>query len=232
VADKAGFYLLLDKKDKMKESDFYKELKSLTKEVDLLKRLFSLNTNELLYELDKLGYDVARLKELFSLLDKNYVKFDLSIVRGLAYYTDIVFEAFDRKGELRALIGGGEYNDLISAFGGKETPAVGFAKGDAVLLELLNKKGLLPKFENDTVFIATIGSVSKDSFKLREKLVKKGYKVDLNITERSLGNQLSYAQRKGYPKVYIIGEKELKKGVITVKDMVKGSEKKIFKTKI
>lgn len=230
VADKAAFYLLLDKKDKMKESEFYKELKGLTKEVDLLKRLFSLNTSELLYELDKLGYEVKRLKELFKSLDKSFVKFDLSIVRGLAYYTDIVFEAFDKEmGYKRSVFAGGEYNNLISDFGGEKTPAVGFGSSAASLIELLKEKKKLPKFEEDTVFIASIGNVQKDVFKLREKLIKKGLKVDIDLGGKSISKQLSYAESRGYPTVYILGEKDLSKGVITVKNMNKGTEKKVKK---
>jgi len=152
---------------------------------------------------------------------------DLSIVRGLAYYTDIVFEAFDTKNELRSILGGGEYNNLIKDFGGEETPAVGLGMGDAVLLELLKSQKKLPIFENTTVFIATIGSVLKDAVKLREQLISKGCNVNMNLTDKNLSKQLSYAQSKGIEKVYILGEKDLKKGIITVKDMKKGTEKKI-----
>ncbi|PJA22133.1 hypothetical protein COX58_02710, partial [archaeon CG_4_10_14_0_2_um_filter_Archaea_38_6] len=227
VSDKARFYLLLDKKGKMEEKEFEKELKTLSKEYKILKELFTLNTNELLKKFMELGLDTDRLTGLFRLIDKKYAVMDLSIVRGLAYYTDIVFEAFDTKNELRSILGGGEYNNLIKDFGGEETPAVGLGMGDAVLLELLKSQKKLPIFENTTVFIATIGSVLKDAVKLREQLISKGCNVNMNLTDKNLSKQLSYAQNKGYPKVYILGEKDLKKGIITVKDMKKGTEKKI-----
>jgi len=227
VSDKARFYLLLDKKGKMEEKEFEKELKTLSKEYKILKELFTLNTNELLKKFMELGLDTDRLTGLFRLIDKKYAVLDLSIVRGLAYYTDIVFEAFDTKNELRSILGGGEYNNLIKDFGGEETPAVGLGMGDAVLLELLKSQKKLPIFENTTVFIATIGSVLKDAVKLREQLISKGCNVNMNLTDKNLSKQLSYAQNKGYPKVYILGEKDLKKGIITVKDMKKGTEKKI-----
>lgn len=72
-----------------------------------------------------------------------YVQFDLSIVRGLAYYTGIVFELFDRKREFRAICGGGRYDDLLASLGGVDLPALGFGMGDVVLTELLRARGLL-----------------------------------------------------------------------------------------
>ena len=71
------------------------------------------------------------------------MRFDLSIVRGLAYYTGIVFELFDRKGEFRAICGGGRYDNLLSALGGVDLPALGFGMGDVVLGELLRARGLM-----------------------------------------------------------------------------------------
>jgi histidyl-tRNA synthetase len=73
----------------------------------------------------------------------DWVQLDLSIVRGLAYYTGIVFELFDAKGELRAICGGGRYDTLLKALGGTDLPALGFGMGDVVLGELLEARGLL-----------------------------------------------------------------------------------------
>ncbi len=75
----------------------------------------------------------------------DWVQLDLSIVRGLAYYTGIVFELFDAKGELRAICGGGRYDTLLKALGGVDLPALGFGMGDVVLGELLEARGLFPK---------------------------------------------------------------------------------------
>ena len=69
---------------------------------------------------------------------------DLSIVRGLAYYTGIVFELFDATGEFRAICGGGRYDNLLAALGGVDLPALGFGMGDVVLGELLRARGLMP----------------------------------------------------------------------------------------
>ena len=74
---------------------------------------------------------------------REWVRFDLSIVRGLAYYTGIVFELFDARGEFRAICGGGRYDNLLEALGGVDLPALGFGMGDVVLAELLRARGLL-----------------------------------------------------------------------------------------
>merc|ERR1719498_630110 len=94
---------------------------------------------------------MREMNELFALAEAygfgDWILFDASVVRGLAYYTGIVFEGFDRKGVLRAICGGGRYDRLLSLYGSpKEIPCVGFGFGDCVILELLKEKGLLPGF--------------------------------------------------------------------------------------
>jgi histidyl-tRNA synthetase len=92
--------------------------------------------------------EIERMGAYFGYLDAmglgGFVRFDLSVVRGLAYYTGIVFELFDRKGELRAICGGGRYDNLLANLGGADLPALGFGMGDVVLRELLSDRGLLP----------------------------------------------------------------------------------------
>ena len=91
---------------------------------------------------------LADLRRYFDCLDGlgvlDWVTIDLKIVRGLAYYTGIVFELFDAKGELRAICGGGRYDTLLQSLGGVDLPALGFGMGDVVLAELLRDRGLLP----------------------------------------------------------------------------------------
>lgn len=91
----------------------------------------------------------ADLRRLFELADaygySDWLVFDASVVRGLAYYTGVVFEGFDRSGELRAICGGGRYDKLLGTFGGEDQPCAGFGFGDAVIVELLKDKGLLPQ---------------------------------------------------------------------------------------
>ena len=99
---------------------------------------------------EKLAGRLADWRKLLGALDAmglaRFVEVDLGVVRGLAYYTGFVFEAFDRKGELRALAGGGRYDDLVQKLGGPALPAVGFAIGDMTFALLLEQRGLMPTF--------------------------------------------------------------------------------------
>ena len=89
----------------------------------------------------------------------DFVELDLRIVRGLAYYTGIVFELFDREGDLRAICGGGRYDRLLELVGGDPQPAVGFGMGDVVLGELLKEMNLVPEYERalDYFLVAVTG---------------------------------------------------------------------------
>jgi len=101
---------------------------------------------------------VDELKRLFELADAygfgDWLQFDASVVRGLAYYTGVVFEGFDRAGELRAICGGGRYDRLLTLYGAvTEVPACGFGFGDCVIVELLKEKGLLPDLPKTVDFV-------------------------------------------------------------------------------
>ena len=91
---------------------------------------------------------LQEIKQIFALAESygyaDWLQFNASVVRGLAYYTGAVFEGFDRSGTLRAICGGGRYDKLLETFGGEAMPAVGFGFGDAVIVELLKMKNLLP----------------------------------------------------------------------------------------
>ncbi|MFA5303996.1 MAG: histidine--tRNA ligase [Candidatus Nanoarchaeia archaeon] len=227
VNDPLAFYVLLDKKSKMDEKEFFKEIKALVTDYKKLKELLSLKGSELFSELTHIGVNLDRIKKVFEFLGYDYLELDLSIIRGLDYYTDIVFEAFDTKKEFRAILGGGEYNNLIKDLGGEALPAVGFGMGDTVLLEILKSKKLIPKLTTDSVFLATVGDCYKDALKIKNKLIKKGISVDLNLSNKNLSKQFQYAESKGISTVYILGEQDLKNGIITKKDLKTGKEEKL-----
>jgi len=123
---------------------------------------------------------------------------DYHVIRGLAYYTGTVFEAFDRKGEFRAIAGGGRYDNLVKLIsGGKANlPALGFGMGDVVLLELLKARGLLPKFDaNVDVFILIEDeSLRPLSLKLVQDLRMAGYAVEYSLTIAKSDKQFKRAQ--------------------------------------
>jgi len=143
--------------------------------------------------------------ELQSILDnltarglREFVKIDYQIIRGLAYYTGVVFEAADRKGEFRAIAGGGRYNNLVKLISGGrvDLPALGFGMGDVVLLELLKERGLLPKFDSpmDVFVLIEDEALRPISLKLVHDLRAAGYAVEYPLTPAKPDKQFKRAQ--------------------------------------
>ena len=129
---------------------------------------------------------------------RDFVKIDYRVIRGLAYYTGVVFEAFDRKGEFRAIAGGGRYNNLVKLIsGGKvDLPALGFGMGDVVLLELLKERNLLPKFDATTdVFVLIEDEALRlQSLRLVHQLRGAGFAVEYALTPTKPDKQFKRAQ--------------------------------------
>lgn len=130
-----------------------------------------------------------------------FVKIDYGIIRGLAYYTGPVFEAFDLKGEFRAIAGGGRYDHLLKLIsGGKvDLPALGFGMGDVVLTELLKSRGLLPEFESglDVYFLVEDEALRPQSLKLIQDLRQSAFNVDYPLTPMKGNKQFKRAQELG-----------------------------------
>jgi histidyl-tRNA synthetase len=167
----------------------------------------------------------------------DYYRFDLGIVRGLAYYTGIVFEIYDKTSELRAICGGGRYDNLLRDFGGPSISATGMGMGDCVLEILLREKGLLdvkvPKKELDffIAFVPTIvafeagtgATPSEVAAQLATKLRKKDKRVDASYKTTGLGKQLKEASDRNAKNCIIIGE-EFENNQLVVKDMATGKQ--------
>jgi histidyl-tRNA synthetase len=123
---------------------------------------------------------------------------DYQVIRGLAYYTGAVFEAFDQKGEFRAIAGGGRYDNLVKLISGGKVnlPALGFGLGDVVLLELLKARGLLPKFDAglDAFVLIEDENLRPQSLKLVQDLRSAGYVVEYSLTPSKPDKQFKRAQ--------------------------------------
>ncbi len=143
--------------------------------------------------------------ELQSILDnlaarelRAFVKVDYRVIRGLAYYTGVVFEAFDLKGDFRAIAGGGRYDNLIKLISGSKVdlPALGFGMGDVVLLELLKERGLLPKFDTpmDVFVLIEDEKLRSVSLKLIQNLRVSGFAVEYPLTPTKPDKQFKRAQ--------------------------------------
>jgi histidyl-tRNA synthetase len=162
----------------------------------------------------------------------NFVQVDLGVVRGLAYYTGFVFEAFDRKGDLRALAGGGRYDNLIEKLGYNKMPAVGFAMGDMTISLLLEQRKLMPTFGPAADIYLVIGSAAEravafgDLFPLRAA----GYRVEYSLKELSFGKQFKAAAESGAKLAIIYGGDELARGVVKVRDLIDRSEHEVIQS--
>ncbi len=173
---------------------------------------------------------VERMQALADALDSYGVaemcRLDLSVYRGLAYYTGLVFEAFDSEGELRALFGGGRYDDLVGLFGNREVPAVGFAFGYSPTVELLKREQLWPLSEVETdVYVLTASETVRDeALEYASQLRSEGLTVQTDLTGRGFGDQLSYADSIDAERVLIVGERDLEDGKVTLKHMDSGRE--------
>ncbi|MDQ8198557.1 histidine--tRNA ligase [Pelagicoccus enzymogenes] len=158
-----------------------------------------------------------------------FVKIDLSIVRGLAYYTGFVFEAFDKKGEFRALAGGGRYDALVKKMGGPDMPAVGFGMGDVVLGELLKARGKMPEFVDTIDFFAVTGGDAEKLAALSDValLRQAGYSVEYQLKSQAFGKQLKAAASSGARFSLIYGSEELEKGVVKLRNLADRSEQDV-----
>jgi histidyl-tRNA synthetase len=176
---------------------------------------------------------ITRLREYMNFLDAlgvgEWVDFDLSVVRGLAYYTGIVFELFDAKGEFRAICGGGRYDDLLSTIGGIDLPALGFGMGDVVLTELLRARNLLPTPTLGTEYwvAAEDDSMLPDVMKVAGKLREKSHSVEYALKSQALARQLKAASSAGVENVVLLRRDDFARGNVTVKKLADGSEQNI-----
>jgi histidyl-tRNA synthetase len=172
----------------------------------------------------------AQLAELFDWLDAygvaDRVEFDTSIVRGLAYYTGTVFEAFDTRRSLRAICGGGRYDRLLETLGGPALPAVGFGFGDVVILELLQDLGVFPELPRDLeAVVFAFGDAERPAaIQLAAELRAAGQQVEMVLSNAKLKRVLADANRSGARRVYLVGPEEVAQGAALVRDLASGEQ--------
>ena len=186
-----------------------------------------------------LARDVARpLQECLQGLDAmglaSFVDVDFRIVRGLAYYTGVVFELFDAKRALRAICGGGRYDDLLKQVGGVDLPCVGFGMGDVVLGELLGERDGPPRSDPSvTVFVATVGEEDRAAaLGLAHALRDRGIGVEFALKRQALGKQLELAVARGARAAVVIGPDERAAGEAVVRLLGTGTEQRVKLTQL
>lgn len=172
---------------------------------------------------------LADFGRYFALLDahgvRDYVELDLTIVRGLAYYTGIVFELFDAQGEFRAICGGGRYDNLLQALGGVDMPALGFGMGDVVLGELLKARGKMPLGGVGVDFWVAPADADRrlDAVRAATALRAAGARVECPLRDQALGKQFKAANSIGAREVVIVGD-AFSTGQVEVKNLGDGSQ--------
>jgi histidyl-tRNA synthetase len=164
-----------------------------------------------------------------------YVEFDPNIVRGLDYYTGVVFEAQDIKGKFRAILGGGRYDNLVEIVGGPKIGGVGFAAGDVVVEEVLREYKKIPLLSpTPTKVLVTLFDEAffRDSLLIAKKLRDAGVTTEMYLELTKLDKQLKYANQKNIPFVAIIGPDEIKNNTVTLKDMQTGEQESLSLEKL
>jgi histidyl-tRNA synthetase len=149
----------------------------------------------------------------------DWVDVDLSIVRGLAYYTGIVFELFDAKGELRAICGGGRYDQLLGSMGGADLPALGFGMGDVVLTELLRGRGLNVTVSSPDFWVAGEESAEADVVRTATALRRAGASVEYALRKQQVGKQKKAAQSAGAAYFVTLEQGFTQTGAIRVEEL-------------
>ncbi len=230
-----SIYAVLDKKGKLPPETFEEILGEQIPDGNAVKRILDFMSVDSMPQLEEYVEDESSayfdIKCVLDNLDMmgvgDFCVYDPSIVRGLAYYTGIVFEVHDTAGELRAICGGGRYDNLLRDFGGPPISATGMGMGDRILEILLEEKGQLdkqvPKKALD-YFVTCIGVFGKEAWQIVEKLRSMGYSANFSYKMGGLSRQLKEASAQKAKKCIIIGYEELEENKITVKDMATGEQ--------
>lgn len=174
---------------------------------------------------------VGELQNLLAQLEAAGIgnaRFDITLMRGFDYYTDIVFEVFDTHPENnRAMMGGGRYDGLVALFGVEPVPTVGFGLGDATLANFLELHHLLPELKPETdLYAVLVGDVIDKVQDVIGELREMGLNVAVDLSGRKIGDQFKIAEKKAIHYVIIIGEQELADEQFTLKNLHTGSEEK------
>tara|TARA_B000000557_G_scaffold46548_1_gene35194 strand:- start:464 stop:1720 length:1257 start_codon:yes stop_codon:yes gene_type:complete len=226
--------VIVDKMDKLPEDVIQAQLSDLGLSSDSISTILSVlgitDLDSLSSALNSDSEALIELQSLFSLCESygisDWVSFDASVVRGLAYYTGPVFEAHDRAGNLRAICGGGRYDKLIGTLGGNDLPATGFGFGDMVVMELLADKGLLPELSNgvDDVVFGMGTELRGAAMQVAAKLRSAGRTVDLVLEDKKMKWVFKHAERCGTTRLVMVMPDEWAEGKVRIKNLDSGEE--------
>lgn len=229
---------LVDRMRKMDHAEFLVQLDALCtpsqREDGAVEKLLAVLMSKRISSLPKALQEhdsLKRLQFLLDLLTENGIDnadFDVTIMRGFDYYTDIVFEIFDKHPENnRAMLGGGRYDGLVGLFGVDPVPTVGFGFGDVTLKNFLELHDLLPAIHTETeAYVILVGDVFKQAQAPINELRAAGLNIAVDTTGRKIGDQIKTAEKKGIHYAVFIGEKELSSEQFVIKNLHTGVDEK------
>ncbi len=229
--------IIVDKMDKLPSELIEEQLSDLGHSSEVIAKIQSVlgikDMDKLANALGKESAAIMELTTLFDLVDSygmsEWLQFDASIVRGLAYYTGSVFEAHDREGKFRAICGGGRYDNLLSTLGGKDLPATGFGFGDMVIMELLEEKNLIPELISgvDDIVLSLSQDLRDIAVRVAAALRLSDRTVDLVLEDKKMKWAFKHAERVGAKRLVLLAPDEWSRKMIKVKDLETGEEKEV-----
>ena len=238
-----GIFAVLDKRDKLTEEAFVEEVEKIAGDGEEKTTLLAIgqaggaggldSLREMVSGNEAAEKELARLERVLDLLEKmgvgKYCKFDMSVVRGLAYYTGVVFEGFG-KGELkRAICGGGRYDQLLEVLGGPPMSGVGFGTSDVVVLDLLGDLNRLPAevtaSKRVDCFLIDAGAERFDDvLHLAARLRQAGYAAEFSYRRQGMGKQFKQAASCGAARAVIVGAEYTERNAVAVKNLGTGQQ--------
>ena len=228
--------VILDKRDKISSEALVAMLEDTGMSAKQVGQLNEFLSNTDLKDLEENLSDTTGVEQLHSLMDmmdtagcSGYLKFDISIVRGLSYYTGAVFEVNSPEKKHRAICGGGRYDSLLSAFGGETVPAVGFGFGDVVVLDVLKEMGRFPELPRklDYTIIPFANEQVGIALKIAAELRMRGSVVDCNFSMRKMKKTMRQANESGAAKAILLFPEELAEDKVVIRDMILHEQKPV-----
>ena len=228
--------VILDKRDKISSEALVAMLEDTGMSAKQVGQLNEYLSNTDLKDLEENLSDTTGVEQLHSLMDmmdtagcSGYLKFDISIVRGLSYYTGAVFEVNSPEKKHRAICGGGRYDSLLSAFGGETVPAVGFGFGDVVVLDVLKEMGRFPELPRklDYTIIPFASEQVGIALKIAAELRMRGSVVDCNFSMKKMKKTMRQANESGAAKAILLFPEELAEDKVVIRDMILHEQKPV-----
>jgi len=228
--------VILDKRDKISSEALVAMLEDTGMSAKQVGQLNEFLSNTDLKDLEGNLSDTTGVEQLHSLMDmmdtagcSGYLKFDISIVRGLSYYTGAVFEVNSPEKKHRAICGGGRYDSLLSTFGGETVPAVGFGFGDVVVLDVLKEMGRFPELPRklDYTIIPFASEQVGIALKIAAELRMRGSVVDCNFSMKKMKKTMRQANESGAAKAILLFPEELAEDKVVIRDMILHEQKPV-----